>query len=125
MVNPSSMKGSTLIDPEQFIPIDAPSPNDPVGEDGTLQLNLASDLGEYRMKSMFHPYFSFHQVEAGLKYNVTMKPAELPRKRIGLVFLSEGKTGATFGDHDVNVTGGAGGLLLQSRYERVLPALSE
>jgi len=104
------MNGAITLNTEQLIVIDAPTFANP-GHNEVMNshLNLDRDLGEFKMKTLFHPYFTFHQVWADFKHDMLMIQPESPKRQIGLALMGEGRTGAIFGEeHHVDAASGFG-----------------
>src|SRR5688572_24671201 len=105
-----SMKGAITLDTEQLIVIDAPAFANP-GHNEVMNshLNLDRDLGNFRMKTLFHPFFTFHQVRADFKHDTLMIQPESPKRQVGLALMGEGRTAAIFGEeHHVDAASGFG-----------------
>jgi AraC-like DNA-binding protein len=104
------MKGATTINTEQLVVIDAPTFANP-GNNEVMNshLDLDSDLGDFRMKTLFHPFFTFHQVHANLKHDMLMIQSGGSKRQVGLALMGEGRTAAIFGErHQVDATRGFG-----------------
>ncbi|HMG92061.1 MAG TPA: hypothetical protein VK589_18520, partial [Chryseolinea sp.] len=105
------MKGATAINTEQLIDIDAPTFANPGNHNEVLnsRLDLDRDLGDFRMKTLFHPFFTFHQVWADLNHDVQMIQLDSPKKQVGLALMGEGRTAAIFGEeHQIDAARGFG-----------------
>jgi AraC-like DNA-binding protein len=105
------MQGATTIYTEQLIVIDAPTIADPGSKDEIMNshFDLDRDLGDFRMKTVFHPFFTFHQFKADLKHDMLMIHPDPPKRQVGLALMGEGRTVAIFGeDHQVDAPGGSG-----------------
>ena len=105
------MNGATAINAEQLIVIDPPTFDNSGNDHEVLnsRLDLDKGLGDFRMKTLFHPFFTFHQVWADLKHDLQMIQPDSPKKEVGLALMSEGRTGAIFGEeHHVDAVRGCG-----------------
>jgi AraC-like DNA-binding protein len=95
----TSMKGATTINTEQLIVIDAPTFANPGNNDVmNSHLDLDRDLGDFSMKTFFHPLFTFHQVRADLKHDVQIIQPDSTERQVGLALMGEGRTVAIFGE---------------------------
>ena len=94
------MKGATTVNAEQLIVIDTPTFPNPGNDKEVLnsRLDLDKDLGDFRMKTFFHPFFTFHQVCADLKHDVQIIQPDSPERQVGLALMGEGRTVAIFGE---------------------------
>ena len=104
------MKGATSINTEQLVVIDTPTFHNP-GNNEVINshLELGSDLGDFRMKTFFHPSFTFHQVRADLKHDVQIVQPESSERQVGIALMGEGRTVAIFGEeHLIDAPRGLG-----------------